>query len=120
MMKPAGRRPLLLLLGLATALSLPALAFGDASVTDLFPGTAVLLNQSSGQTQSTSSSTNTFSPPTFVDPKRHGGEPTVAIDRYPFVPGPFAFGATSQSYKDLTYVSAPEGVAFPGYSVFWK
>jgi hypothetical protein len=106
---------------LVLAASLPSVAAGDTGATELIPGTAVLLNQtSSGQQQSTSSSTNIFSPPTYVDIKRRGGEPTVAIDRYPFLPGPFAFGATSQSYKDLTYVSAPEGVAFPGYSVFWK
>src|SRR5438067_1603760 len=59
-----------------------------AVVTELVPGTAVLLNQSGssgggngGNATSTSSSTNIFSPAAFVDYKRFGGEPTVVDDR---------------------------------------
>ena len=49
------------------------------SQTQLVPGTAVLLSQSSGNggnggnTSSTTSSTNIFSPSVFVDYKRFGG-----------------------------------------------
>src|SRR5438552_15272302 len=66
-----------------------------AAVIELVPGTAVLLNQSSGSgsgsgnVKSTSSSTNIFSPAAFVDYKRFGGEPTVVVDRYPFAPWQF-------------------------------
>jgi hypothetical protein len=42
------------------------------------------------------------------------------VDRYPFVPGPNGFGATSTQYRDLVYVSNPLGVGFPGYSEFYK
>src|SRR5437763_1488119 len=121
MFRVSRRNKLFATLSVFTTLSilLPLVARADGSVIELITGTSVLASQS-GNTTSTTSSTNIFSPPTYVDIKRRGGEPTVAIDRYPFVPGPFAFGATTTSYKDLSYISAPEGVAFPGYSVFWK
>jgi hypothetical protein len=64
---------------------------------------------SGGATTATTARTRTFSSAAYVDYKRRGGEPTVAIDRYPFADG---------SFKDLSYVSAPEGL--PGYSFFWK
>jgi hypothetical protein len=89
---------------------------------ELIEGTAILLNQSTegggsgGNTKTTSSSTYIFSPATYVDYKRFGGEPTVTVDRYPFVAG--QFGATANEYRDITYQSAPNGV--PSYSQFWK
>jgi hypothetical protein len=76
-----------------------------------------------GNTASTTSRTRTFSSAAYVDYKRRGGEPSNAIDRYPF-PGqssdPKAQCASGQTscFKDLAYVSAPEGL--PGYSFFWK
>ena len=42
------------------------------------------------------------------------------MDRYQFVPGQYGFGATSNQYRDLVYVSNPLGVGFPGYSEFYK
>jgi len=81
---------------------------------DLVPGTAVLADNFSsggggngGNTSSTTSSTNIFSPSVFVDYKRFGGEPTVTVDRYP-------------GGNDVTYVSGPNGFAFPHYSPFFK
>ena len=76
-----------------------------------------------GGTTATTARTRTFSSAAYVDYKRRGGEPTVTVDRYPF-PGdssdPFAQCPSGQStcFKDLSYVSAPEGL--PGYSFFWK
>src|SRR6184192_1444287 len=101
-----------------------------AAVIKLVPGTAVLLNQSSGSgsggnVKSTSSSTNIFSPAAFVDYKRFGGEPTVVIDRYPF-PGsntsPAAQCPPGQTtcFKDIAYQSAPQGFVAPRYSNFFK
>src|SRR5256886_17529274 len=92
-----------------------SLALAAAGI-QLVPGTAVLLSNSSGgggnggNTSSTTSSTNIFSPSVFVDYKRFGGEPTVTVDRYPF--------ATGQTYRDITYVSGPNGFVFPHYSPF--
>src|SRR5207248_4036526 len=100
-----------------------------AAVIELVPGTAVLLNQSSGSgsggnVKSTSSSTNIFSPAAFVDYKRFGGEPTVVIDRYPFAPGQFgcpgAPNTTPCPPRDIAYQSAPQGFVFPRYSNFFK
>src|SRR5437763_4374915 len=94
-----------------------SLALAAAGI-QLVPGTAVLLSNSSGgggnggNTSSTTSSTNIFSPSVFVDYKRFGGEPTVTVDRYPF--------ATGQTYRDITYVSGPNGFVFPHYSPFFK
>jgi hypothetical protein len=53
-----------------------------------------------------------------VDYKRFGGEPTVTVDRYPFLPG--QFGATTTEFRDIAYQSAPQGLLFPHYSQFWK
>jgi hypothetical protein len=97
------------------ALALPLTATADGGlIQELVPGTAVLLSQTSsggggngGNTSSTSSSTNIFSPSVFVDYKRFGGEPTVTVDRYP-------------GGNDVTYVSGPNGFAFPHYSPFFK
>src|SRR5438105_6216472 len=95
----------------------------------LVPGTAVLLNQSTGSgsggnVKSTSSSTNIFSPAAFVDYKRFGGEPTVVIDRYPFAPGQFgcpgAPNTTPCAPRDIAYQSAPQGFVAPRYSNFYK
>ena len=110
-----GRRwPLLGVMALF-ALALPLTATADGGlIQELVPGTAVLLSQTSsggggngGNTSSTSSSTNIFSPSVFVDYKRFGGEPTVTVDRYP-------------GGNDVTYVSGPNGFAFPHYSPFFK
>src|SRR5438477_7988677 len=96
-----------------------------AAVIQLVPGTAVLLDQSSGSgsggnVKSTSSSTNIFSPAAFVDYKRFGGEPTVVVDRYPFAPGQFgcpgAPNTTPCPPRDIAYQSAPQGCGFPRYS----
>src|SRR5712691_9349634 len=97
------KRPLLLVAAAVTlAIALPSVAAGD--ITELIPGTAILLDQSSGSgsggnATSTSSSTNIFSPAAFVDYRRFGGEPTVVVDRYP----------SNGTFKDLVYVSAPQG-----------
>jgi hypothetical protein len=108
----------------------PAAPAGDSLITELVPGTAVLLDQSTGSgsggnSTSTSSSTNIFSPAAYVDYKRFGGEPTVTVDRYPF-PGtsttPAAQCAPGQTtcFKDITYQSAPQGFVAPRYSNFYK
>lgn len=138
---------LALVAGGAIASNMAAWADG---VENLLPGTAVLLSSTTSTTSSgnggtattTSSMTNIFSPATPVDYKHSGGEPTVTVDRYPFN-GPFtctpAPGTTvdesacmAQShcslsatlanpcYRDLTYVSNPLGVGYPGYSEFYK
>src|SRR3982750_1853750 len=77
---------------MALVLFLIGASLGAASlVYPLVPGTAVLLDQSAsttsgngGNTSSTSTMTNIFSPPTFVDYKRIGTEPVVKVDRYPY------------------------------------
>ena len=84
----------------ACALAFVPAARAEDPITELVPGTAVLLNQvsgssGSGSTSSTSSKTNIFSPSTYSDYKRFGAEPTVVVDRYSFLPGPFAFGAAA-------------------------
>src|SRR5438093_9737328 len=100
-----------------------------AAVIELVPGTAVLLNQSSGSgsggnVESASSATNLFSPAAFVDYRRFGGEPTVVVDRYPFAPGQFgcpgAPNTTPCPPRDIAYQSAPQGFVFPRYSNFFK
>src|SRR5947207_8880235 len=99
-----------------------------AVVTELVPGTAVLLNQSGssgsgngGNATSTSSSTNIFSPAAYVDYKRFGGEPTVVVDRYPFKVGTFGcMGSKPCPPRDIAYQSAPQGFVFPRYSNFYK
>src|SRR5213076_1071397 len=97
-----------------------------AAVIQLVPGTAVLLNQSSGSgsggnVKSTSSSTNIFSPAAYVDYKRFGGEPTVVVDRYPFKVGTFGcMGSKPCPPRDIAYQSAPQGFVFPRYSNFYK
>jgi hypothetical protein len=116
------------LLVLVFSVAGPAEGVSRRRRTRLFPGTAVLLNQSGGgdggnggNAKTTSSATNIFSPAAYVDYKRFGGEPTVAIDRYPFAPGQFDCPATATAPcppKDIAYQSAPNG--FPTYSQFWK
>ena len=98
------------LAGLALVLATSVAAATDPF--DLVPGTAVLADNfaaggNGGNTNSTTSSTNIFSPSVFVDYKRFGGEPTVTVDRY-------AGG------NDVTYVSGPNGFVFPHYSPFFK
>jgi hypothetical protein len=93
----------------------------------LVPGTAVLLDQSAsttsgngGNTSSTSTMTNIFSPPTFVDYKRIGTEPVVTVDRYPY-PNPIDCAPKpAPCYKDTVYVDSTEGFGYPGYDFFWK
>ena len=125
--RPRQRRSLLAL-SLVAALSMlpPLAAAADTPIVELVPDTAVLLNQTSGgggnggNTSSTSTMSNIFAPPAYVDYKRLGGEPTTVVDRYPFKPGTFGNITATDQYRDLVYVSTPEGVAFPGFSFFWK
>jgi hypothetical protein len=110
----------------------PVALAGDADqITQLVPGTAILLDQSSGtgsggNAKTVSSSTNIFAPGTFVDYKRFGGEPTVVVDRYPFVTGSLGAarfcptGQTSCAPRDIAYQSAPQGFVFPHYSQIYK
>src|SRR5438552_16932532 len=106
--------------------AMPSIAGGD--IIELIPDTGILLDQSSGSgsggnATSTSSSTNIFSPAAFVDYKRFGGEPTVAIDRYPFAAGTFGcpvMSTTPCPARDIVYTSAPQGFVFPRYSNFFK
>lgn len=146
------RRTLLLLSCLVTlsALLLAPVGSTQQEATELLPGTAVLISQSGssvtsgngGNTSSTSTMTNIFSPPAYVDYKRTGTEPVVKVDRYPFpvpttpTPGltleetikrgcpggvvPATTGAPAQCYKDIVYVNATEGFGYPGYDFFWK
>src|SRR5947208_7375760 len=97
---------------------------------NVVPGTAVLLSKSgSGPLSSTSSNTSIFSPAAYVNYKSFGGEPTVTVDRYPFLSG-FPTGkvvciSTSTTIpcapaSDTTYASSPNGFVFPHYSPFWK
>jgi hypothetical protein len=104
----------LVLAALAVALGLATSVSAATDPYDLVPGTAVLADNfesgsggNGGNTSSTSSATNIFSPSVFVDYKRFGGEPTVTVDRYP-------------GGNDVTYVSGPNGFAFPHYSPFFK
>src|SRR5919109_2027569 len=100
-------------------------------IIELVPGTAILADQSTGtgsggNSKTVSSSTNIFAPATFVDYKRFAGERTVAVDRHPFPAGSVGaqrfcpVGQTSCPPRDIVYQSAPQGVAFPHYSQFWK
>ena len=112
-----------LLAALTISLVFVSVAAGD--ITELVPGTAVLLDQSTGSgsggnSVSTSSSTNIFSPAAFVDYKRFGGEPTVLVDRYQFSNGQFGCTNTTCAPRDLVYTSSPQGVVQPHYSTFYK
>lgn len=53
----------------------------------------------------------TFGAAAYVDYKRLGGEPLVAIDRWPFPDG---------QIRDLIYASSPNGFIDPHYSVFYR
>src|SRR5436189_6473284 len=127
-MKHPARRRLLLLSSVLTlfALALPMIATADGDILELVPNTSVLLAKISstggggngGNTSSASSATNIFAPASYVDYHQIGGEPTTVVDRYQFVPGPYGFGVTSKTYKDLVYVSNPVGL--PTYSEFYK
>ena len=135
---------LLVLVGLLPAL---AAAGEEREVIELVEGTAVLLDVNTsggggagGNSVPASSLTNIFSPSVLVDYKRFGGEPSVAVDRYPFTPtnrpaclsavtgmtnptclqeSTCASGQTT-CFKDIVYQSAPQGVVSPRYSQFWK
>jgi hypothetical protein len=118
---------ILCVLGAAFVLLLPATAPAgeEKEIVELIEGTGILLNQSDGggsggNTKSTSSSTNIFSPGAFVDYKRFGGEPTVTVDRYPFTNTADCAPKPAPCFKDIAYQSAPQGVVFPHYSQFWK
>jgi len=133
-----GRRGALVTLLLAGTLAMVPVqrALADAgTVTDFVPGTAVLLDQTttssgSGGTVATSTQTNTFSPPVYVDYKRRGSEPVVSVDRYPYpIPTsgdlsklcPGGVDTTAGAcYKDNAYVDSTEGFVYPGYSFFYK
>src|SRR5712691_7609603 len=104
--------------------SLP-FAQSQTDIIELIPGTAILLDQSSGSGSggngtSTSSSTNIFSPAAFVDYKRFGGEPTVVVDRYPFTTAAKCAPNPTPCFRDTVYVSAPQGFVEPRYSTFYK
>src|SRR5919197_3116727 len=65
-----------------------ACAAAASTTLNLLPGTAVLLSKSGGgPLSSVSSATNTFAPAVLADYKHFGGEPTVAVDRYPVISG---------------------------------
>src|SRR5438034_5827240 len=103
--------------------AMPSIAGDD--IIELIPGTAILLDQSSGggsggNATSTSSSTNIFSPAAFVDYKRFGGEPTVVVDRYPFTTAAQCAPNPAPCFRDTVYVSAPQGFVEPRYSTFYK
>src|ERR671933_107626 len=124
-----------LIVGIAGMALLPTLAVGATELEELVPGTAILLNQTAsttsgngGNTSSTSTMTNIFSPPTFVDYKRIGTEPVVRVDKYPY-PVPTSGDLSklcpggvvgSKCYKDIVYVDSTEGFGYPGYDFFWK
>src|SRR5438128_4835240 len=123
----------LFIVSMMLGFSLPFAQSQTDSIIELLPGTAILLDQSSGggsggNATSTSSSINIFSPAAFVDYKRFGGEPTAVVDRYPFLPGtpsgaPVCMGSGTTpcaSAKDFVYVSAPQGFVEPRYSTFYK
>lgn len=111
---------------LATGLTIALGTGASADLTyTLLSGTAVLLSSGTtsgngGNTSSTSSMTNIFSPATYVDYKRSGGEPTTVVDRYPFTPGQFGNLTGANQYRDIVYVSNPLGIGYPGYSEFFK
>jgi hypothetical protein len=128
--------PLLGVLAL-TVFTIPASAGEEGEVVELVEGTAVLLDiqsnagssgggGSGGNAKTASSATNIFAPAVFVDYKRFGGEPTVTVDRYPFMPGSVGANlfcptpATGCPPRDIMYQSAPQGVLSPRYSQFWK
>ena len=118
-------------LAAALMLLVPSGALAAGDVLELVPDTGVLLSQSSsggggngGTGTVASSNTNIFTPAAFVDYKRFGGEPSVAVDRYPFT-GAAALkfcptGQTSCPARDIVYQSAPQGVVAPHYSQFYK
>ncbi len=126
----ARRRGGLVALFALLAVVIPAVAFGDAEVPVLVPGTGVLLDQSSattsggtGSTSSTSTMTNIFAPPAYVDYKRAGTEPVVTVDRYPYTSGTYRGQSCSMSapcYKDAVYVDSTEGFGYPAYDFFWS
>ena len=131
---PAGLAPLqrsrinrlFAVVSLTTGLALAGGTLASADVTDtLISGTAVLLSATSssgngGNTSSTSSMTNIFSPASYVDYKRAGGEPTVVVDRYPFTPGQFGNNTGANQFRDIVYISNPLGVGYPGFSELFK
>ncbi len=126
----ARRRGTLLALFAFLAVAVPTVAFGDTEVPVLLPGTGVLLDQSSattssgtGATSSTSTMTNIFAPPAYVDYKRAGTEPVVTVDRYPFTSGTYKGKSCSiitPCYKDAVYVDSTEGFGYPAYDFFWS
>src|SRR5918911_124328 len=126
-----GRRASVLALGLLSALAAASAGGAASDPFDLVPGTAVLADNFSsggngGNTSSTTSSTNIFAPSVFVDYKRFGGEPTGTVDRYPFTTNVTVGNKTltcttaAPCFPDFTYVSGPNGFAFPHYSPFFK
>src|SRR5436305_2735974 len=128
--KFVGRRGMLpLFAAVLIAILLPSIARGDADPPVLLPGTGILLDQSGttssggGATSSTSTMTNIFSPPAYVDYKRTGSEPVVTVDRYPYTSGTYNGQSCSTSapcYKDFAYVDSTEGFGYPQYDFFWS
>jgi hypothetical protein len=113
---------------------LPAAASAgeEKEIISLVEGTAVLLDVNTsggggagGNSVPASSMTNIFSPSVLVDYKRFGGEPSIAVDRYPFPgtstdPEDQCPAGQTTCFKDIVYQSAPQGVVDPHYSQFWK
>src|SRR5438876_7647817 len=115
----------LFIVSMMLGFSLPFAQSQTDNIIELLPGTAILLDQSSGggsggNATSTSSSTNIFSPAAFVDYKRFGGEPTVVVDRYPFTTAAQCAPNPTPCFRDTVYVSAPQGFVEPRYSTFYK
>jgi len=115
----------LFIVSMMLGFSLPFAQSQTGDIIELLPGTAILLDQSSGggsggNATSTSSSTNIFSPAAFVDYKRFGGEPTVVVDRYPFTTAAQCAPNPTPCFRDTVYVSAPQGFVEPRYSTFYK
>src|SRR5881296_3773897 len=115
----------LFIVSMMLGFSLPFAQSQTGDIIELLPGTAILLDQSSGggsggNATSTSSSTNIFSPAAFVDYKRFGGEPTVVVDRYPFTTAAQCAPNPAPCFRDTVYVSAPQGFVEPRYSTFYK
>src|SRR2546426_6445947 len=114
----------LFIVSMMLGFSLPFAQSQTGDIIELLPGTAILLDQSSGSgsggNATSTSSTNIFSPAAFVDYKRFGGEPTVVVDRYPFTTAAKCAPNPAPCFRDTVYVSAPQGFVEPRYSTFYK
>jgi hypothetical protein len=110
---------------LAAAVTVTALCALSAFAPTAFASSPSGGGGNGGNSSSASSATNTFSPPVLVDYDSLGGEPTTVVDRYPITSGTSpttgqSCSATAPCYPDIVYDSNPLGVAFPGYSQFYR